>query len=43
MNFASTEAEVTCEDGRKGRIRATLKIRDARSFPVHSHDKVAAE
>ncbi|TDX28922.1 AMP-binding protein [Rhodovulum visakhapatnamense] len=38
-----TETEVTYEDGRKGRIRATLKIRDARSFPAEFPRKVAAE
>ncbi|WP_146588408.1 AMP-binding protein [Puniceibacterium confluentis] len=29
-----TETEVTYEDGRKGRIKATLEIRDARVVPV---------
>jgi len=29
----STETEVTYEDGRKGAIRATLEIRDAKVFP----------
>ncbi|KUF12765.1 AMP-binding protein [Pseudoponticoccus marisrubri] len=29
-----TETEVTYEDGRKGKIRATLEIRDARVMPV---------
>ncbi|PIE07561.1 MAG: long-chain fatty acid--CoA ligase [Rhodobacterales bacterium] len=37
----STETEVTYEDGRKGSIKATLDIRDARVFPVDA--KVAAE
>jgi long-chain acyl-CoA synthetase len=36
-----TETEVTYEDGRKGKITATLELRDAR---VHSVDqKMAAE
>ena len=30
----STETEVTYEDGRKGSIRATLEIRDAKTVPV---------
>ena len=30
----STETEVTYEDGRKGRIRATLEIRDVKTFPT---------
>ena len=37
----STETEVTYEDGRKGSIRATLEIRDARVVPVGT--KLAAE
>ncbi len=36
-----TETEVTYEDGRKGKIRATLEIRDAAVVPVAA--KVAAE
>ena len=36
-----TETEVTYEDGRKGRIRATLEIRDARVVPVGQ--RMAAE
>lgn len=36
-----TETEVTYEDGRKGAIKATLKLRDAKVYPVAS--KVAAE
>lgn len=31
-----TETEVTYEDGRKGRIRATLRIRDVETFPTAS-------
>ncbi|WP_137702652.1 AMP-binding protein [Marimonas lutisalis] len=38
----STETEVTYEDGRKGAIKATLEIRDAKVVPVTTH-KVAAE
>ncbi len=38
----STETEVTYEDGRKGSIKATLEIRDARIVPVEGQ-KVAAE
>ncbi|MCR9067770.1 MAG: AMP-binding protein [Rhodobacteraceae bacterium] len=42
-----TETEVTYEDGRKGKITATLKIRDAATVPVTSvkspEDQVAAE
>ena len=30
----STETEVTYEDGRKGTIKATLEIRDAKVMPV---------
>ncbi len=37
-----TETEVTYEDGRKGRIRATLKIRDAAVVPV-TGTRLAAE
>ncbi|MGR3269714.1 long-chain fatty acid--CoA ligase [Thalassococcus profundi] len=37
-----TETEVTYEDGRKGRIKATLEIRDARVVPVEKK-KMAAE
>lgn len=37
-----TETEVTYEDGRKGRISATLKIRDAKVFPTKTV-KAAAE
>jgi len=37
-----TETEVTYEDGRKGKIKATLEIRDARTVPVTTQ-KVAAE
>ncbi|WP_323766366.1 AMP-binding protein [Marinovum sp.] len=37
-----TETEVTYEDGRKGKIRATLEIRDAKVVPVVAQ-KVAAE
>ncbi|KRW96966.1 AMP-binding protein, partial [Paracoccus sp. MKU1] len=38
----STRTEVTYEDGRKGEIRATLKIEDAKVHPVtHSHRKPA--
>lgn len=36
-----TETEVTYEDGRKGSIKATLQLRDAKVFPT-AH-KVAAE
>lgn len=36
-----TETEVTYEDGRKGKIRATLALRDAKV--VHSRQKMAAE
>ena len=38
----STETEVTYEDGRKGSIKATLEIRDAKVVPVETQ-KVAAE
>ena len=37
-----TETEVTYEDGRKGKIKATLEIRDARVVPVAPR-AVAAE
>ena len=39
----ATETEVTYEDGRTGRIRATLEIRDAATVPVGAAGKVAAE
>ena len=38
-----TETEVTYEDGRKGRIKATLELRDAKVVPVRGAPKVAAE
>jgi long-chain acyl-CoA synthetase len=38
-----TETEVTYEDGRKGKIRATLEIRDAAVVGAPSDTKVAAE
>ena len=39
-----TETEVTYEDGRKGKLRATVRIEDARVFPTaHAQQKVAAE
>ncbi len=38
----STETEVTYEDGRKGVIRATLEIRDVRTFPPAKSTKEAA-
>lgn len=38
-----TETEVTYEDGRKGKIAATLEIRDAAVVPTVARDKVAAE
>ena len=37
----STETEVTYEDGRKGSIKATLEVRDAKVFPVAT--KMAAQ
>jgi long-chain acyl-CoA synthetase len=37
-----TETEVTYEDGRKGKIKATLEIRDAKVVPV-APQKLAAE
>lgn len=39
----STRTEVTYEDGRKGEIRATLTIQDARTFQSQTMQKVAAE
>jgi long-chain acyl-CoA synthetase len=39
--FISTE--VTFEDGRKGNISATLKIRDAKTFPPAQDNKASAE
>ncbi len=39
----STETEVTYEDGRKGSIRATLAIREARVVPVRAKPLEAAE
>ena len=38
-----TETEVTYEDGRKGAIKATLQIADARIFGDAAQQKVAAE
>jgi long-chain acyl-CoA synthetase len=42
-----TETEVTYEDGRKGKITATLEIRDAKTVPVGGAkspaEQVAAE
>jgi len=38
-----TETEVTYEDGRKGKIRATLEIRDAAVVGETTGEKVAAE
>ncbi len=38
-----TETEVTYEDGRKGKIKATLEIRDARTFPTAHTQGVAAQ
>ncbi|MBJ3764110.1 AMP-binding protein [Maribius pontilimi] len=38
-----TETEVTYEDGRKGQIKATLKIQDAQVFPVGGQVQEAAE
>ncbi|WP_162630616.1 AMP-binding protein [Paracoccus endophyticus] len=37
-----TETEVTYEDGRKGVLKATVRIEDARTFPA-VHHKMAAE
>jgi len=39
----STETEVTYEDGRKGSIKATLEIRDAKTVPVEAKALEAAE
>jgi long-chain acyl-CoA synthetase len=39
----STETEVTYEDGRKGSIKATLEIRDAKTFEVRPARMEAAE
>ncbi|MDJ0638796.1 MAG: AMP-binding protein [Paracoccaceae bacterium] len=39
----STETEVTYEDGRKGSIKATLEIRDAKVVPVTAKTMEAAE
>jgi long-chain acyl-CoA synthetase len=39
----STETEVTYEDGRKGKIRATLEIRDAKTVAVGAKTLEAAE
>jgi long-chain acyl-CoA synthetase len=36
-----TETEVTYEDGRKGKIKANLQVRDAKVMPVAT--RVAAE
>ncbi len=38
-----TETEVTYEDGRKGKITATLQIRDAAVIADTAHTRVAAE
>ena len=38
-----TETEVTYEDGRKGKIKATLKIEDVQVFGDAQGQKVAAE
>ncbi|WP_323038097.1 AMP-binding protein [Pararhodobacter sp.] len=38
----STETEVTYEDGRKGSIKATLELRDAKVFDTSAAQKVAA-
>ncbi|WP_455374202.1 AMP-binding protein [Limibacillus halophilus] len=35
------ETEVTYEDGRKGKISATLKIRDAKTYPAGGESKAA--
>ena len=37
-----TETEVTYEDGRKGKLKATLKIEDARVFPTAAVTRAAA-
>jgi len=39
----STETEVTYEDGRKGSIKATLELRDAKVFNTDAAQSVAAE
>ncbi len=39
----STRTEVTYEDGRKGEIRATLRLEDARVIPTQAMHRVAAE
>ena len=39
----STETEVTYEDGRKGSIKATLEIRDAKTFEVRPQQMEEAE
>ena len=41
--MVSTETEVTYEDGRKGVIRATLRLMDAATVPVGEPRKMAAE
>ncbi|MBY6049811.1 AMP-binding protein [Vannielia litorea] len=38
-----TETEVTYEDGRKGAIKATLQLRDAKVVPLGETGRVAAE
>jgi long-chain acyl-CoA synthetase len=38
-----TETEVTYEDGRKGKIKATLRIEEVPTFGAAQHQKVAAE
>jgi long-chain acyl-CoA synthetase len=38
-----TETEVTYEDGRKGKLKATLSLRDAKVFPVSAPRRMAAE
>ncbi len=38
-----TETEVTYEDGRKGKIKATLVLQDAEVVPVGEPERVAAE
>ncbi len=42
-NSIYTETEVTYEDGRKGKLRATLDIRDAKVMPVETKVLEAAE
>ena len=39
----STQTEVTYEDGRKGEIRATLRLMDAATVPVGEPKRMAAE